>query len=147
MMPSTRTTASSETITVRVPMQFRRRSGRKALVVPDGAADVSKAQQIDNALIRAVARAFRWRRQIESGACSSIAKIAAAGRVSPSYVGRVLRLSLLAPDIIEATLDGRHGPAMTLTALMRPFPDKWETQQAAMGAPHYSINLSAAAPG
>jgi hypothetical protein len=68
----------------------------------------------DNAMVKAIARAFRWRGLLEKGAHATIAEIAAAEKINESYVGRILRLTLLAPDIIEAILDGRQPTAMTL---------------------------------
>ncbi|WP_372625033.1 hypothetical protein [Falsiroseomonas sp.] len=69
-------------------------------------------------LIKAVARAFRWRRILESGRFSTINELAAAEKINSSDVSRVLRLTLLAPDIVEAILDGRQREGMTLPGLM-----------------------------
>ena len=81
---------------------------------------------VDNAMVKAIARAFRWREMLESGAHTTIAEIAAAEKINESYVGRVLRLTLLAPDIVEAILGGRQPAKVTLAVLM-PFPVEWET--------------------
>jgi len=99
----------SDTITVHVPMAFRQRGGRKLIVSPDGAAmpAVAPRQNIDNVLVKALARAFRWQKLLDRGAYSSIKEIAAKEKIDPSYVGDVLRLTLLAPDIVEMILDGR----------------------------------------
>ena len=78
------------------------------------------------------ARAFRWRRMLETGAVSTVREIAAKEKINSSYVSRVLRLTLLAPDIVEAILDGRQPTDMTLPKLMRPFPMEWETQNTAL---------------
>ena len=72
-------------------------------------------------MVKALARAIRWRKLLETGVFATVEEIAAAEKINASYVGRVLRLTLLAPDIVEAILDGRQPAAMTLAVLMRPF--------------------------
>ena len=76
-------------------------------------------------LVKALARAFRWRRMLESGRYSTIDELAAAEKINSSYVSRLLRLTLLAPYIVEAILDGRQSASMTLPGLMEPFPVEW----------------------
>ncbi|MEI6159513.1 MAG: hypothetical protein WCP77_06755 [Roseococcus sp.] len=76
-------------------------------------------------MVKALARAFRWRRQMETGRSSTINELAAAEKINSSYVSRLLRLTLLAPDIVEAIPDGRQPEEMTLPGLMEPFPAKW----------------------
>ncbi len=119
------------TITVRVPLALRRCGGRKSISTPDGLrAVVVPRGQPTSSLVRAIARAFRWRKLVETGVYANIQEIAAAERVNDSYVGRVLRLTLLAPDIVEAILDGLHAREVTLETLMRPFPAVWDNQRA-----------------
>ena len=79
-------------------------------------------------MVKAIARAFRWRAMLENGKHATIAEIAAAEKINESYVGRVLRLTLLAPDIVEAILDGRQPAGVTLAGLMRPFAVEWTEQ-------------------
>jgi len=122
------------TFTVRVPMSIRRRGGRKLVLAPDGT-NVTLGpvfRHIDNAMVKAIARAFRWREMLENGTHATIAEIAAAEKINESYVGRVLRLTLLAPDIVEAILCGRQSAETTLPALMRSFPVGWRDQRAEM---------------
>ena len=73
-------------------------------------------------------RAFRWRKMLETGRFGTLAELAAAEKINASYVSRVLRLTLLAPDIVEAILDGRQPADMTLALLMQPFGVLWEEQ-------------------
>ncbi len=80
-------------------------------------------------MIKALARAFRWRRMLDTGAVATVTEIAARERINASYVSRVLRLTLLAPDIVEAILDGNQPPEMTLPVLMGPFPVDWAEQR------------------
>jgi len=94
--------------------------------LPDGAAQPRRA---DNTLVKALARAPRWKRTLESGEYATIAELAEREGIAPSYMTRVLRLTLLAPDIVEAILDGKLGPEVTLARVMEPFPMEWEQQQ------------------
>ena len=115
------------TITVFVPMTWRRRGGRKVIIAPPGCDDWAPPPRIDNTLVKALARAHRWQRLLESGEYGTLAEMADAERISRSYVSRILRLTLLAPDIVERILDGR--PTAGLPQLLRPFPVEWERQR------------------
>jgi hypothetical protein len=84
-------------------------------------------------MIKAVARAFRWREMLETGVHATITDLARVERIDHSYVGRVLRLTLLAPDIVETIVSGRQSATMTLAALSQPFPLEWQMQRAALG--------------
>lgn len=79
-------------------------------------------------MVKAIARGFRWRNLLETGAHATVEDIAAAEKINASYVSRVLRLTMLAPAIVEAILDGRQGAEITLAALMKPFPVEWDRQ-------------------
>lgn len=115
-----------DTITLHVPFRVVKRGGRKQVQLPDGAPAQRKT---DNTLIKALARAFRWKRMVESGEFATIAGLAEREGIAPSYMTRVLRLTLLAPDIIETILDGRQGPEVTLGRLLEGFPVEWEGQR------------------
>lgn len=122
-------TSDDDTITVHVPLSFTKRGGRKQIVLPDGASSWAPPRaRVDNTMVKAIARGFRWRKLLETGVHTTIEDIAAAEKISASYVSRILRLTLLAPSIVEAILDGRQGPEMTLATLMKPFPVEWEGQ-------------------
>ena len=123
---------AAQTLTVVIPLSVKPRGGRKAMVTP-GVLALERRQDIT--LIKAVARAFRWRRMLETGRFSTINELAAAEKINSSYVSRVLRLTLLAPDIVEAILDGRQPEGMTLPALMKPFSVKWERQPQQIATP------------
>jgi len=127
-------TANGRTVTVRIPISIRRRGGRKLVLAPDGTTDTLAApcRRIDNAMVKAIARGFRWREILENGTHATIAEIAVAEKINESYVGRVLRLTLLAPDIVEAILGGRQPAEITLAVLMRRFPVGWGAQLAAL---------------
>ncbi|WP_296697112.1 hypothetical protein [Thiocapsa sp. UBA6158] len=123
-------TATSPMLTVHIPLTVRRRGGRKVVIAPDGteAPTIGGAARIDSTLVKALARAFRWRRMLESGRYATIDELAAAEKINASYVSRILRLTLLAPEIVEAILDGRLPPEMTLLVLIKPFPVEWSEQ-------------------
>src|ERR1700716_1017232 len=127
-------TGDGRTITVRIPISIRRRGGRKLVLAPDGTTDTWAAprRRIDNAMVKAIARAFRWREMLENGTHATIAEIAAAEKINESYVGRVLRLTLLAPDIVEAILNGRQPAKLQLEDLLRRFPVAWQEQRTEM---------------
>ena len=116
------------TLVVRIPMRFQRRGGRKRIVAPDGSAIVPTSKpQPDGTLVKALARAWRWQKLLDDDFYTGIAALADAERISRSYVCRVLRLTLLAPDIVERILDGR--PTTGLAQFLRPFPIEWERQR------------------
>ena len=123
----TRTKPISETITVRVPFRVVKRGGRKEVQLPEAAVQLRRT---DNTLIKALARAFRWKRMLESGDFASIAELAEREEIAFTYMARVLRLTLLAPDLVEVILDGKQGPEVTLKELMGAFPVEWRVQMA-----------------
>ena len=102
-------------LTVVIPLALKPRGGRKAIITP-GVIEVEARHDIT--LIKAVARAFRWLRMLETGRFSTITELAAVEKINASYVSRILRLTLLAPDVVEAILDGRQPVEMTLPGLL-----------------------------
>jgi hypothetical protein len=126
-MTEVRLSPDGSTLTVFVAMAWRRRGGRKVIVAPPGADGWAPPPKIDGALVKALARAHRWRRLLEGGRFGTLADLADSERISRSYVCRVLRLTLLAPDIVERILDGR--PTAGLPQLLKPFPVEWERQR------------------
>jgi hypothetical protein len=123
--------SDGQTVTVRVPISIRRRGGRKLVIAPDGTnlTAVPVSRHIDNAMVKAIARAFRWRDMLEGGGYSTIREIANAEKINETYVGRVLRLTLLAPDIVEAILVGRQPSGLQLDILMKRFSVEWRAQR------------------
>jgi hypothetical protein len=126
-------TGAAQMLTVRVPLAVRKQRGGRKLVLTPGGMPPRGASAADTTLVKALARAFRWRRQMETGRYGTINELAAAEKINSSYVSRVLRLTLLAPDIVEAILDGRQTEGMTLPGLMEPFPVEWQGQRAEFG--------------
>jgi hypothetical protein len=113
-----------------MPISIRRRGGRKQVLAPDGTTDTEPPirRRIDNAMAKAVARAFRWRKLLETGVYSTVQDIATAEKINPSYVSRILRLTLLEPAIVEAILGGRKPANLQLEDLLRRFPVEWQAQ-------------------
>lgn len=131
---SVEVSSGGRSITVTVPLAFVKRGGRKVILAPDDApAWVPRIAILDNSLVHALARGHRWRRMIEKGAFNSATAIAAAEGVSHSFVSRILRLTLLAPDLIEAILDGRQSPALHSEGLKASIPLSWDVQRAKFG--------------
>jgi hypothetical protein len=124
----TRATPAPETVTVNVPFRLVKRGGRKEMHLPDGA---SSQRKMDNTLVKALARAFRWKRILESGEFTTIAELADREGIALSYMTRVLRITLLAPDVVESILIGQHSHEITLATLMNPFPLDWSDQRRA----------------
>ena len=122
----TRGTPIPETVTVHVPFRIVKRGGRKEMQLPEGA---TQPQRTDNTLVKALARAFRWKRMLESGEFATIAELAERDGIAPSYMTRVLRLTLLAPDIVEAILDGRLRSKVNFSGMMETFPANWTSQR------------------
>jgi len=124
------------TITVRVPISIRKRGGRKVVLMPYGMEhDPTKlrCQQVDNAMVKALARAFRWRGMLEDGKYATVKEMAVEEQINESYVCRLLRLTLLAPEIVEVIIDGKQPPTMTLARVTRRLPVVWNEQRSRIG--------------
>ena len=122
----------AQTLTVRVPFVIRKRGGRKLAIAADGSTLAPPRPRIDSTLVKALARAHRWNKLLKSGRYGSAANLAAAEKINPSYVSRVLRLTLLAPDIVEAIVEGRQADGIEAPVLLRPFSADWAEQRRAI---------------
>jgi hypothetical protein len=133
-MAKAKVSDDGRTVTVRVPISIRRRGGRRLVLAPDGIDITATAvtRHIDNSMVKTIARAFRWREMLEDGKYATIREIATAERISETYVGRILRLTFLAPGIIERILDGRQA-GLQLDTLMKGFTVDWQAQLDAFG--------------
>ena len=122
------------TIIVRIPMTWKRRGGRKAIIAPDGGDAWAPAKpRPDETLIRALTRAHRWKRMLENGTHASINALAEAEKINRAYVCRLLNMTLLSPEITEAVLDGRQPKGMMLEAMVRAIPSEWAEQHRTFG--------------
>jgi hypothetical protein len=127
------TVSEDGAITVHVPLTFAKRGGRKAVITPDGS-EWAPRPRVDNAMVKALARAFRWQRMLDDGVCGTIEELAKREKVTRGYMSRVLRLTLLAPDVVDAILDGRQPKGMRLEDLLGGSPAEWEEQRQARPA-------------
>ena len=123
---------AAQMLTVRVPLAIRKQRGGRKLVLTPGGMTNRGASGADTTLVKALARAFRWRRMMEAGRFATIDELAAAEKINSSYVSRVLRLTLLAPEIIEAILAGRQPARLTMVELMDRVPVVWAEQRATL---------------
>jgi hypothetical protein len=122
-----------ETLTIRIPIRLQRRGGRKLIMTPQGVAAPTKKPSRDETLVKALVRAHRWRRRIESGRAKSITDLAEQEGVTVAYVCRLLPLTCLAPDIVEAILDGRQPRWLRLAEMLGNGPVGWGGQRASLG--------------
>ena len=122
-----------DTLTIRIPMRLQRRGGRKLIMTPEGAAAPAPKPRRDETLVKALVRAHRWRRRIESGQAKSITDLAEQEGVTDAYVCRLLPLTCLAPDIVEAILDGRQPKGLRLAEMLGNGPLGWEEQRSVWG--------------
>ena len=136
-------------VTVQVPLSFRRRGGRKHVVAPEGWPGwAPRPARVDGSLVKALARAHRWQGMLEGDEYGSLQELATAKRINPSYLARVLRLTLLAPDITDSILDGRHdSERVALEQLMRPFSATWASSYRDSDRPLRARSANRVSPG
>lgn len=123
---------SSTSLTVQVRLKIRRRPGRKTVVAPEGASPAAPTPTIstraDPALVKALARAFRYHRLLDEGHYASITEMAEAEKLDRGYIGRLLQLTLMAPNLVEAVLEGQQSRYFDVPSLLKSLPANWEQQ-------------------
>lgn len=126
---TTSRTRSPATITVHVPLRFTVRGGRKTIIgeIPQP----SPRTRFDNSIAKALVRAYRWKQKLEDGTYATVKELARAEKIDETYVTRLLRLNLLAPDIVEAGLNGRTN--LTVQSLSEPISTVWQEQRLVLG--------------
>jgi hypothetical protein len=132
---STITVADNGNLQIYIPMLIRRMRGRKQVIAPqalDGKVP-GAAEPVQAAVIQAMARAFSWAEILESGQVKSISELARSLEVNGSYVTRILKLTTLAPDIVEAIINGEEPDGLSLAKLTRTFPEDWREQRRFFG--------------
>jgi hypothetical protein len=122
-----------DTLTIRIPIRLQRRGGRKLIMTPEGVAAPARKPSRDETLVKALVRAHRWRRRIESAQARSITDLAEQEGVTDAYVCRLLPLTCLAPDIVEAILDGRQPKGLRLVEMLGNGPLGWESRENVWG--------------
>jgi hypothetical protein len=118
-----------DTLTIHIPIRLQRRGGRKLIMAPEGSAVPTPKPRRDEMLIKALVRAHRWRRRIESGCAKSITDLAEQEGVTIAYICRLLPLTCLAPDIVEPILDGRQPKGLRLAEMLGNGPLGWDEQR------------------
>jgi hypothetical protein len=125
-----------DTLTIRIPIRLQRRGGRKLIMTPEGVAAPARKPSRDETLVKALVRAHRWRRKIESGQSKSITDLAEQEEgVTDAYVCRLLPLTCLAPDIVEAILDGRQPKGLRLAEVLGKWAGGLGETASYLGAP------------
>jgi len=127
-------TGMGDSIRVRVPMKLRKRSGRKMVIVPEGMenARVPNADY-QGTLVIALARAYLWEEMLESGKFNSIRELSETLGLDSAYVARIMRLTLLSPEIAKAIIEGHEPSGLSYRMLAKPFPILWRNQASALG--------------
>ena len=121
-------------LTVLIPITFQQHGGRKQIVSPPGEDTWQPQKSLpDNTMIKALARAHRWKKLLGSGAYATVGDLAKAEKINPSYLSRVLRLTLLAPAVVENILDRRQPGDLQLELILKPFPINWQEQSELFG--------------
>jgi len=116
------------TMQVFIPLSIRKRNGRPKIVPPaDMAPDTGV---VDPHVLKAIAKAWSWRRKLESGATATIEDIADAEGVTPAYIRRMLKLAYLAPEVLEKILIARISPALSLKDMSAAADMSWVDQEA-----------------
>ena len=123
--PGVTTRREQGAVVVFIPMRFHRRNGSQKIVT----AGQAKEDQDEDAPWRACPKAHRWQGELESDQHSSVEDLAKAYKVNLSYASRMLRLTSLAPNIVEAVLGGRPPAGLSLRALHKGIPLYWEEQR------------------
>ncbi|MBF0439246.1 MAG: hypothetical protein HQL93_09000 [Magnetococcales bacterium] len=121
-----------KTLSIFIPVEFKRRGGRKMIVTPDDGLSPLRCYR-DEALIQAVARAWKWRKMLDRKEATNLTEIADKEKTAASYVCRIFELSLLAPDIVQAILDGTQPPGLSLREFAKGIPLAWEEQREKFG--------------
>lgn len=135
LYPGLRVRRDGDTVVVHIPMRLRRRNGQCMVLTEGEAAPISAAQHVEDTsganrtLIEAIAKGHRWQAQIESGEYASLEDLAHAAGCDRTYIGRMLRLTSLAPDIIEAILRGDEPDGLSLEMLRKNLPVRWDEQR------------------
>ena len=121
-------------VTIELPIIFKRHGGRKYITSPDGKEIVSpKTPKFDNSLIRAVVRGHEFLEKFDQDPNVTILTLKETEKLDHAYIAKTIRMTQLAPDIIEAILNGRQPRSLTLSQMLRPFPDSWTEQRKHFG--------------
>lgn len=118
---------SDDDLRVFIPLTFRKRNGRPRILPPDAEPGFQSRSQ-DPHILRAVGRAWAWRRRLESGEAATIRDIARAENISDRFVSRIIRLAYLSPEVLERLLIWREAPSITVKELAKAASLPWAEQ-------------------
>ncbi|MHB8970923.1 MAG: hypothetical protein ACYC3X_01170 [Pirellulaceae bacterium] len=128
--PGLTVSRDGDAIVVRIPVRFHRRNGRQMVLTHGGSnGQAAPVRETNGSLVSALAKAYRWQEQLESGEFASLEDLAAANGVDRTYVGRILRLTSLAPEIVERILNGNEPHEISLRQLQKGIPSRWDEQR------------------
>ena len=122
------TIRDGDAIVVRIPVRFYRRNGRQMVLTQGENGQAAPERETNGSLVSALAKAYRWQEQLESGEYAGLEDLAAANGVDRTYVGRILRLTSLAPNVVERILDGDEPEGISLARLRENLPAVWQEQ-------------------
>ncbi|ABK45114.1 conserved hypothetical protein [Magnetococcus marinus MC-1] len=128
-------TDDKKTIIITMPIDLKRRGSRRQIIIPEGVKLPFFKPKQDEAMVRALARAFKWQKEIETGKVRSAKELASREKIDSAFMNKTIRLTQLAPDIVEAITEGRQPKSLALSDLMRGFSDEWPQQREALGFP------------
>jgi hypothetical protein len=129
MTATAKLSKANQALIIRVPLASKRRGARKFIVGPGGIVWTGRRVVVDNTIVKALGRAYRWKAMLESGDYDSVTELSRSEKINLSYLCRMLRLTLLAPDIVEALLNGNHNCALQLADLLQPISVIWAEQR------------------
>lgn len=135
-MLTTEITVIDDVISIKVPITLKRHGGRKYMILPDGVQTATPRRHPDLSMVRALAKAYLWQKQLDAGQYRSLDDLARQKQINPSYVSRILRLNQLAPAVKRVILDGTQPVGLNMDLLQRPFPDLWTEQLRYFGIPN-----------
>jgi hypothetical protein len=104
-----------------------RRNGRQ-MILSQGSEEGKPKRQTNGTLVATLAKAYRWQEELESGQYASLEDLAQAKSVDRTYAGRILRLTSLTPEIVEAILAGDEPGGLSLGQLQKELPFRWDQQ-------------------
>lgn len=134
MIKEAQSASNGQIVVVNIPMKMKTRGGRRRIIIPDLLQQKGTARgEYQESMALAIARAHLWKELIDSGKFASISDLASAIGIDPSYAARMFRLTMLAPDIIDAVLSGNEPEGVTMRKLARPIPIHWHEQRTVLG--------------
>ena len=137
MSKATITVNENGNLHIHIPMFVKRSHGRKVIFAPQTleGKNADMPDIVQSAVVQSLARAFSWAELLERGDIKSVAELARSLYVDSSYISRTLKLTTLAPDIVEAILNGEEPDGLSLSKLVLSFPADWTEQRAHFGFP------------